>query len=49
MSDVLIGVRRQGFWNQWRPKQREGLAHLFGLIMRRVCGDASDALLVSSV
>ena len=23
-------VCRQGFWNQWRPKLRESLAHLVG-------------------
>ena len=28
-------VRRQGFWNQWRPKLRESSAHLVGCIMRR--------------
>tara|TARA_B110000027_G_C16022996_1_gene257224 strand:- start:11 stop:652 length:642 start_codon:yes stop_codon:yes gene_type:complete len=28
-------VRRQGFWNQWRLKLRECLAHLVGFIMRR--------------
>lgn len=42
-------VRRQGFWDQWRPKLRESLAHLIGLIMRRAGGDASAALRVSSV
>jgi hypothetical protein len=42
-------VRRQGFWDQWRPKLRESLAHLFGLIMRRAGGDASVALRVSFV
>ena len=45
----LMAVRRQGFWDQWRPKLRESLAHLFGLIMRRAGGDASVALRVSSV
>jgi hypothetical protein len=34
-------VRRRGFWNRWPPEQREDLAHLVGLIMRRVCGEAS--------
>ena len=24
-----------GFWDQWRPKLRESLAHLVGFIMRR--------------
>ena len=42
-------VRRQGFWNQSGPKLREGLAHLVGLIMRRVGGDASVAFGVSFV
>ncbi|WP_406645631.1 hypothetical protein QEZ52_16825 [Aliisedimentitalea scapharcae] len=42
-------VRRQSFWNQWLPKLRESLAHLFGLIMRRAGGDASVALRVFSV
>ena len=42
-------VRRQGFWDQWRPKLRESLAHLVGLIMRRAGGDASVALRVSFV
>ena len=43
------GVRRQGFWDQWRPNLRESLAHLVGLIMRRAGGDASVALRVSFV
>jgi hypothetical protein len=42
-------VRHQSFWNQWRLKLRESLAHLFGLIMRRTGGDASVALRVSFV
>jgi len=42
-------VRRQGFWDQRRRELSESLAHLVGLIMRRVCGDASVALLVSFV
>ncbi|MEP1698793.1 MAG: hypothetical protein ABJJ69_19860 [Paracoccaceae bacterium] len=42
-------VRRQGFWDQERPKLIESLAHLFGLIMRRAGGDASVALRVSFV
>jgi hypothetical protein len=37
-------VRRQGFWNQEQLKLRESLAHLVGLIMRRVVCDASGAL-----
>ena len=40
----LAIVRRQGFWNQARPKLRESSAHLVGLIMRRVFCDASGAL-----
>jgi len=32
------------FLVQWRPKLRERLAHLIGLIMRRVACDASGAL-----
>ena len=43
------GVRRQVFWDQWRLKLRESLAHLVGLIMRRAGGDASVALRVSFV
>ena len=42
-------VRRQSFWNQWRFKLRESLAHLVCVIMRRVCCDASVALRMSSV
>ncbi len=34
-------VRRQSYWASWRPDLREGLAHLVGLIMRRICGEAS--------
>ncbi|MBB4023913.1 LysR family transcriptional regulator, partial [Actibacterium naphthalenivorans] len=34
----LTDVRRQSFWASWRPDLREYLAHLVGLIMRRVCG-----------
>jgi len=40
-------VRRQGFWDQWRPELRESLAHLVALIMRRVRGDASVAFRAS--
>ena len=47
ISDVH--VRRQGFWVQRRPKLRESLAHLVGLIMRRVACDASGAFRVSFV
>ena len=36
-------VRRRGFWDRWPPELREGLAHLLGLIMRRICGEASVA------
>ena len=49
VADRVEDVRRQGFWNQWRPELRESLAHLIGLIMRRAGGDASAALRVSSV
>ena len=45
----LMSVRRQGFWNQGRPKLRESLAHLVDLIMRRAVCDASVALRVSFV
>ncbi len=33
---LLCPVCRQGFWAQWRPELSESLAHLVGLIMRRV-------------
>ena len=37
-------VRRQGFWDRWRRDLREGLAHLVGLIMRRMrCWRAAGA------
>ena len=49
ITKIVLIVRRQGFWNQWRPKLRESLAHLVGLIMRRAGGDASAALRVSFV
>ena len=42
-------VRRQGFWDQERLNLRESLAHLVGLIMLRVGGDASAAFRVSFV
>ena len=46
----IIGiVRRQGFWHQWQLKLRESLAHLVGLIMRRVVCDASVAFRASFV
>ena len=45
----LMSVRRQGFWNQGRPKLRESLGHLVDLIMRRAVCDASVALRVSFV
>jgi len=38
---TIYRVRRQSFWNQERRNLRESSAHLFGVIMRRVCGDAS--------
>ncbi|MEP4337085.1 MAG: hypothetical protein ABJ360_11975 [Roseobacter sp.] len=44
-----VPVGRQSFWNQWRPKLRESLAHLVGLIMRRVVCVASGALRASFV
>ena len=34
-------VRRQGYWDRWAPELREDLAHLVGLIMRPICGEAS--------
>ena len=50
LLDLYVAcVRRQGFWNQWRTKPRENLAHLVGLIMRRAGGDASVAFRVSFV
>ncbi len=42
-------VRRQGFWHQWLRKLRESIAHLVGLIMRRVVCDASVAFRASFV
>jgi hypothetical protein len=42
-------VRRQSFWVPMRPRLRESLAHLVGLIMRRVVCDASVAFRVSFV
>ena len=48
-KDQLKDVRRQGFWNQWRAKLSESLAHLVGCIMRRVVCDASVALRASFV
>ena len=42
-------VRRQGFWDRLRPDLREGLAHLVGLTMRRICGEASVAFRLSVV
>ena len=29
-SQIRESVCRQGFWDQWRPKLRESLAHLVG-------------------
>ncbi len=40
-SSSFLIVRRQGFWDRWPPELREDLAHLVGLIMRRICGEAS--------
>ena len=42
-------VRRQGFWDRWPPELKEGSAHLVGLIMQRICGEASVAFRWSSV
>ena len=39
-----LSVRRQGFWDRWRRDLREGLSHLVGLIMRRICGEENAAL-----
>jgi hypothetical protein len=46
---IVPTVRRQVFWDQERPNLRESLAHLVGLIIRRVGGDASAAFRVSFV
>jgi hypothetical protein len=43
LTSAPMGVRRQGFWDRWLPDLRECLAHLIGLIMRRICGEASAA------
>jgi len=48
-SAFLAPVRRQSFWVQRRPKLRESLAHLVGLIMRRAVCDASVAFRASFV
>lgn len=41
---ILKGsVRGQGFCARCWPELREDLAHLFGLIMRRICDEASAA------
>jgi len=45
----ILSARRQGFWNQWQLKLREGLAHLVGFIMRRVVCVASVAFRLSFV
>lgn len=42
-------VRHQSFWASWRPDLREGLAHLVGVIMRRICGEASAGFRLSVV
>jgi hypothetical protein len=47
-SDVA-SVRRQVFWKSEQLKQVKSLAHLVGLIMRRVVCDASVAFRVSFV
>jgi hypothetical protein len=46
-GDLDMIVRRQVFWNQERLKQVKSLAHLIGLIMRRVGCDASVAFRAS--
>ena len=49
VSYLRAAVRRQSFWVRRRPDLRECLAHPFGLIMRRICGEASVAFRWSSV
>ena len=49
LCNGILTVRRQGFWNHEQRKLKESLAHLIGLIMRRIVCDASDALRVSVV
>jgi hypothetical protein len=49
ISATCRSVRRQSFWHQELLKLRESLAHLVGLIMRRVVCDASVAFRVSFV
>ena len=44
VAELALGVRRQGFWDRWLPDLRECVAHLVGLIMRRIFGEASVAL-----
>ena len=48
-TQLIISVRRQGFWHQRRLKLRESSAHLVDCIMRRACCDASVAFRVSFV
>ena len=48
-ATAVATVRRQGFWDQERPKLRESSAHLVGFIMRHAGGDASAAFRVFSV
>ena len=48
-GDIIVqakhykGVCRQRFRDRWPPELGEGLAHAVGLIMRRICGEASAA------
>jgi len=46
---LYLTVRRQSFWHQELRKLSESLAHLVGLIMRRVVCDASVAFRSSYV
>lgn len=49
LLELEKAVRRQGFWDRWWRELRECLAHLVGLIMRRICGEASGAFRLSFV
>ncbi|WP_420583783.1 hypothetical protein [Ruegeria sp.] len=44
-----LGVRRQEFWASWQSELRENLTHPVRVIMRRICGEASDAFRLSFV
>ena len=48
-NNLVLIVRRQGFWNHELLKLRDSLAHLVGVIMQRVGCDASAALRASLV